>query len=328
MYELVRLVDGGIGQGELMAKVKVRRTFREELPGAAVLRDAVAGDLSAFPASRGVLDLDMDVDPGFEHLLNHDRDGFFCAIDKEETLGFAAAHVRSRQWVLSELWVLPQHQGRGAGDALLSRLLLYGQRSRANEFLALVPVESAVQGLLLRHELRPLTPVYMFELPLAVAERVAGALSRLLPGKEVTGELLNRRGQAEVDRIDSLTRHLTREQDHLFWLKDCGYQAAFIRQGERIAAFAYGGRDVVGPVSGTTQEAALAGVGWALNLALNQAIGQTRVPRLVLRIPALFTPAVDALLDSGAKIQATLMLYGRGVKCSFDRCALGKVALP
>ena len=41
-----------------MAKVKVRRTHREELPGMAVLRDAAAAGLSAYPGSGGLLDLD------------------------------------------------------------------------------------------------------------------------------------------------------------------------------------------------------------------------------------------------------------------------------
>ena len=79
-----------------MAKIKVRRTNREELPGLVVLRDAVAAELAAFPSSRGVLDLDMDVDPDLTHLITHDPDGFLTAEDKQETVGFAAGHVRSR----------------------------------------------------------------------------------------------------------------------------------------------------------------------------------------------------------------------------------------
>ncbi len=46
-----------------MAKIKVRRINREELPGAAILRDAVAANLAAFPSNRGILDLNMEIDP-------------------------------------------------------------------------------------------------------------------------------------------------------------------------------------------------------------------------------------------------------------------------
>lgn len=127
-----------------MARIKVRRINREELPGIAILRDAVAADLAAYPANRGTLDLDMEIDPDLRHLLAHDPDGFFTAMEKDETLGFAAAHVRSRQCILSELWVLPQHQGNGAGGALLDRVLAYGGRSGAREYLAMVPAEPGI----------------------------------------------------------------------------------------------------------------------------------------------------------------------------------------
>ena len=76
-----------------MAKVKVRTIHREELPGIAILRDAVAADLAAYPSSRGTLDLEMDTDPELRHLLSHDPDGFFTVYEGGETLGFAAAHV-------------------------------------------------------------------------------------------------------------------------------------------------------------------------------------------------------------------------------------------
>jgi GNAT superfamily N-acetyltransferase len=307
-----------------MAKIKVRRINREELPGAAILRDAVAADLAAFPSNRGVLDLDMDIDPNLRHLLKHDPDGFFSAYQGEETLGFAASHVRSRQWILSELWVLPQHQGHGAGDALLSRVLAYGERSGAREFLAVVPTEPAIQTTLLGHGFEPLMPVYLFSISDEAAARLASTLTRLLPGKDVTNDLLSRRGQADLDRIDRVTRNVTRDVDHGFWLKERQLRAAFVRQGERIAAYAYGGRDQVGPVAGSTQEAAVSALGWALTAAIDAGTSGD----LELRVPAHFKPAVKVLLDSGARLQATLLLCGKGLSLSFDRCIFGPLCLP
>ena len=91
-----------------MAKVKVRRASREELPGIVLLRDSIMAEMPAYPTTSGrMLDLDMNVDPILQHLITHDPDGFMTAVLRDETLGFAAAHVRSRQCVLSELWVLP-----------------------------------------------------------------------------------------------------------------------------------------------------------------------------------------------------------------------------
>jgi len=307
-----------------MAKIKVRRINREELPGAAILRDAVAADLAAFPSNRGILDLDMDIDPNLRHLLAHDPDGFFSAYQGEETLGFGAAHVRSRQCILSELWVLPQHQGHGAGDALLSRVLAYGERSGAREFLAIVPTEPSIQATLLRHGFEPVTPVYLFTMSVETAGKLASTLTRLLPGKDATNDLLNRRGQADLDRIDRVNRNITRDVDHAFWLKERQLRAAFVRQGERIAAYAYGGRNQVGPVAGSTQEAAVSALGWALSSAIDAGTSED----LELRVPAPFTSAVAVLLDSGAHLQATLLLYGKDLSLAFDRCMFGPLCLP
>lgn len=308
-----------------MAKIKVRRTNREELPGLAVLRDAVAAELAAFPSHRGMLDLDMELDPDLTHLITRDPDGFQTAEDKQETVGFAVGHVRSRQCVISEMWVLPQHRGRGAGEALMQRMLTYGERSGAREFLSLIPTEGIAQSLFLRHGFQPLAPVYQFTIPATVAPSFGHSLSRLMDGRDVTTDLLSRRGQADLDRIDKLNRNIVRDTDHQYWLKERGYQAAFVRQGERIAAYAYGGRDQIGPVCGTTREAALCALGWAVKLA-SEVAGDDDV--LTVRVPAPFSEAVGALLDAGCRFEATLMLYSRDLKLAFDRSTLGHVALP
>ena len=307
-----------------MAKIKVRRINREELPGAAILRDAVAADLAAFPHNRGTLDLDMEIDPDLRHLMNHDPDGFFTATDRDETLGFAASHVRSRQCILSDLWVLPQHQRSGAGGALLDRTLTYGERSGAREFLAIVPTEARIQALLLSRGFAPVTTVYQFTIGAGAAEDLAAVLTRLLAGKDVTTDLFNRRGQADLDRIDRVTRNITRDVDHVHWLKERRLKAAFVQQGARIAAYAYGGIDQVGPVAGSTPDAALSGLGWALDLAV--ASGATGT--LVLRVPAPFASATETLLDSGAELEATLLLYGRGLSLALDRSIFGPPSLP
>jgi GNAT superfamily N-acetyltransferase len=307
-----------------MAKVKVRTIHREELPGIAILRDAVAADLAAYPSSRGTLDLEMDTDPELRHLLAHDPDGFFSVYEGDETLGFAAAHVRARQCILSEMWVLPQHHGRGAGKALLSRILSYGERSGAREFLAVVPTEPAIQALMLGHGFKPKTTVYQFSLPVALASRLASGLTGLLPGKDATNDLLNRRGQADIDRIDRLTRNFTREADHVFWLKERQLRTALVQQGARIAAYGYGGAEQVGPIAGSTQDAALAALGWALDLA----VGAGATGDIELRVPSPFDSAVEALLDSDARLRATLLVYGKDISLSFDRSLFGTHCLP
>jgi GNAT superfamily N-acetyltransferase len=307
-----------------MAKVKVRRTHREELPGVVVLRDAVAAS-GRGAASRPVLDLDMEADPELDHLISHDPDGFLTALDRDETLGFGAAHVRARQWILSGVWVLPQHQGRGAGEALLSKALGYGMSSGAKEFLAVVPTENAIQGLLLKHGFRPVVPIYTVRIPVELGVELAGAMARLMPGREMTRELLQRHGQTDLDRIDKLTRGGVRGSDHHYWIKDRACRAAFVHQGERVAGYGYGGRNQVGPVAGTTQEAAVAALGRALGTALEGHHSDLSPPILV---PAGFGDALEVLLEGGGTIRGTSMLYGRGLSAAYDRVILGSHALP
>lgn len=307
-----------------MGKVKVRKATREELPGIVVIRDATRDSESGERSSTAVLDLDMDVDPELLHLLTHDPNGFFTAVDSGETLGFAAAHVRSRQWILSELWVLPQHHGRGAGEALLNRTLSYGNRSGAREYLALVPPHGSVQSLLLRHDFKPLMPVYHLTIDSEDALQLSQALMRLLPGQEVTSELLQRRGQADLDRLDRLGRDITREADHLFWLRKRGMRAAFVRDGSRIAAYGYGGNGVAGPFMASTPDGALAGLGWCLSLAAKKAKSST----IDLRLPAAFEAGLQAIFEGGGRIEATILLFGRGCTSSFDRLGFGPVNLP
>lgn len=301
-----------------MGKVKIRRTHREELPGVVVLRDAVTG------AGRQVLDLDMELDPDLNHLITHDPDGFMTAVDRDETLGYGVAFIRSRQWVLSQLWILPQHHEYGAGDALLSKLLNYGENSGAKEFFAVVPPQGNIQALLIGHDFKPMVPVFQIRLSAELAAGPAGAMARLFPATEVSNELLGRQGQGDIDRIDKISRNMIRESDCHYWLKERASRVAFVKQGTRIAGYGFGGPYQVGPIGGTTQDAALCALGYAMEFALEAR------PRedINVHIPATFTLAVDALLESGATIEDTSILYGRNLTSAFDRVIFGNTTLP
>jgi ribosomal protein S18 acetylase RimI-like enzyme len=307
-----------------MAKVKVRRASRDELPGFFIMRDSILAESSNLPSKPGFLDLEIEVDPTLDHLMKHDPEAFLVVEDKKETLGFGSAHVRSLQCILSDLWVLPQHRGLGAGEALLSRLMAYGERNGAREYLAMSTTGGNVQSLLLRHGLKPLTPIYHFSIDVEKAVQLGAALSRLLPGTEMSLELLNRRGQADIDRIDRLSRSIIREADHLFWIKKMGAQTAFIHQGDRVAAYAYGRAGFVGPVAANSQDAALSGIGWGIDLALAQDSSKA----IEMCIPATFASAVEAVLDGGARLNDTSILYGTKTKMTIDRWLPGSQNLP
>lgn len=188
----------------------------------------------------------------------------------------------------------------------------------------MVPPGGGIQALLLGHGFKPVIPVYKLRLSAADSAAPSGAMARLLPAKEMSRDLLSRQGQADVDRIDRISRSMVRESDHLYWLKNRSARAVFVRQGNRIAAYGYGGPFQVGPVTGSTQEAAMCALGHAMQMAVETAPGQD----IVMYVPASFTPAVTALLEHRATIDETLLVYGRQLNASFDRVVFGNPTLP
>jgi hypothetical protein len=206
----------------------------------------------------------------------------------------------------------------------MAKVLAFAERSGVRELLALVPADGAVQGLLLVHGFEAVAPVYHFRLDPESAESTARGLARLLPAEDVTRLILNQHGKVDLDRIDKLTRNISRGGDHLFWIKSRESRATFVRQGARIAAYGLGGANQVGPIAGTTQDAALAALGHALlNAFESKPNGAVEV-----RIPAPFRPAIEALMDAGARIHSTSVVYGRETALKFDRLAFGTPALP
>jgi len=303
-----------------MSRIKIRRTHREELPGLIVLRDAASGSES----DSAVLDLNMGADPELDHLITHDPDGFISAVEKDETVGFGSAHIRSRQCIISQLWVLEQHRGKGAGNALLTALLEFGKRSGAREYLGVAPMDGPIQGVLLSHGFDTFGLLYTFRISSEQAAELGLALTNLLPGMDATDELLNRQGQADIDRIEGVSRNITREIDYHFWMKRKLSRISFVRQGERIAAYGFGGPRQIGPVAGSTKEAALCALGRAMRSATEASPGK----HFDLQVPAAFRPAVDALLEFHVPIVGSAQIYGRDLDLDFDRLILGLPALP
>jgi hypothetical protein len=127
-----------------------------------------------------------------------------------------------------------------------------------------------------------------------------------------------------VDRIDRVTREISREGDHTYWLKQRGFSAALVRQGSRIAAYGYAGGDQIGPAAGSSREAGLCVLGWSLRLALDAAVPAP----LLVRVPARFESAIESMLEAGGRIQSSMLLYGIRVAAAFDRCLLGALNLP
>jgi len=257
------------------------------------------------------------------HLARHDGDGFLVASIGDEVIGFASCYVRSRLLLLPQLWVLPEHIDQPVTETLVRKALAFGERSGAQEFAALGIGHPPLMALLFRFGLRPRFPVFRLTLPREAARRVGLELARMLPGHELTREAVtSRTGMADIDRLDRLVRGVSRPMDHEYWLTSRQLRLVTIREGQRVAAYACGGAGQCGPVVASTGEAALAGLGWALQLAADS--GDERVEVL---IPAPFESGIEHLLDGGAQCRAIAQWMTRQPTGAADRFVLPSATL-
>jgi len=259
------------------------------------------------------------------HLAHYDADGFLIASHDASVLGFIPAFVRSRQLVLAQPWVLPEARDEGVTDVLLRRALAFGERSGAIEFNAHLLGAAADHAAAFRFGLRPRFPVYRLRLAAEPARQVGSELAKLLPGNELDPEELARRsGAADLERLDRLGRGVSRPMDHDYWLNGRQLRLAKVKEGQRLAAYAYGGAGQCGPVVGTTREAALAALGWALQFA-GEAAGAAWVDLLV---PAPFESALEHLLEARAACLSVATWMSRQPGPTFERVILASATLP
>lgn len=284
------------------------------------LRAALPGWEDTAPLPRNPSDLVADL----AHAARHDIDGFLAASVDDEVVGFAVTAVRSRTALISHFWLLPDLQHPNAGEQLLRRCLAFGERAGVADTAAHLLAAPGHHALFFRFGLRPRFPVYRYSIEAEHARTLGQQLKRLLPGSEVTQDVLQRRiWVSDIDRLDRVTRSFVRPMDHEFWVNQRGLRVAIVREGKRVAGYAYGGPGQCGPVAATTPDAGLAALGWALELAA----GERETP-VHLLIPAPFEAASENLLEGGATLKTLTTWASRLPVTGMDRSVLGSVTLP
>jgi len=305
----------------MAGKVKVQPVSRTGLGPLVAMAEQLRASLPGWedtaptlPRAHAESDLALDL----RHLVQHDGDGFLTASVGEEVVGFAAGYVRSRQLNLSQPWVLPEYRDHEIAEQLVRRSLAYGERGGVADYAAHVLGEPPWQALLFRFGLRPRFPVYRLGLSPEGARAIGQQLARLRPASELTDAALQRRaGSADLERLDRLARGVVRPMDHEHWLAGHRLRLAKVRDGQRIAGYAYGGEGQCGPVAGATTEGALAALGWALQFAADSGDAEIR-----LLVPATFESALEHLLDAGARCLSASLWMSRQPGGTLERFVL------
>ena len=257
--------------------MEIRATERDDVPAAnEVFREAI-GELygrHGFPAPGAPLEV---FSAQHEHLLAHDAERCFVGEDRGRVVAYTAALVRDDFWFLASLFVLPEYQGRGLGQALLERAWPADVTRRATLTDAIQPVSN---GLYARRGLIPQTPV----LHLGGEARVAGDVS-LEPATSDDG--------LDVAELDAAAYGFSRARDHAYWRRHA--EQTIWRRNGRAEAYSYrfpGG--AVGPLAGRTTEAAAE--------ALRAEIARTPDSAASVTVPGTSRALVAAALEAGLRL--------------------------
>ena len=142
-----------------------------------------------------------------EFCLAQDPSGLWVAEDGDTIVGFGFSWMSEKFWCLSQLFVRPEAQAKGIGQALLAKTLMQAERNgAANRALITFASNLVSTGLYLRNGLYPREPLYEMAAPArAVAQNLADAgydITPIAPGltlaNGLAGSIKSCWGSAEI----------------------------------------------------------------------------------------------------------------------------------
>jgi len=232
--------------------------------------------------------------------LAQDPSGLWVAEDGDTIVGFGFSWMSEKFWCLSQLFVRPEAQAKGIGQALLAKTLMQAERNgAANRALITFASNIVSTGLYLKNGLYPREPLYEMAAPAqAVAQNLADAgyaITPIAPWPDA-GEW--------ISRIDQELLGFRRDLHHQFLLGGFAARAVRIEHAGRAAGYAYiSARGHVGPLAIAPDADAKAVVTTALRCALEG--GATRVSMLV---PGRADVVMQTALAVGFRIEEPLVL--------------------
>ena len=197
-------------------------------------------------------------------------------MDGDTIVGFGFSWMIQRFWFLSQLFVRPETQAKGIGQALLAKTQMEAERNGAANRALITPAYNIVStGLYLKNGLYPREPLYRMAAPAqAVAQNLADAgydITPIAPWPEL-GEW---RAGEWIGRIDQELLGFRRDLHHQFLLGGFAAHAVRIEHARSTAGYAYisaGGH--VGPLAIAPDADAQAVVTTALRCALEGGVRQ------------------------------------------------------
>jgi len=232
--------------------------------------------------------------------LAQDPSGLWVAEDGDTIVGFGFSWMSEKFWCLSQLFVRPERQAKGIGQALLAKTLMQAERNgAANRALITFASNIASTGLYLKNGLYPREPLYEMAAPArAVAQNLADA------GYDITSIAPWPDAGEWIGRIDQELLGFRRDLHHQFLLGGFAARAVRIEHAGRAVGYAYiSARGHVGPLAIAPDADAKAVVTTALRCALEG--GARQVSMLV---PGRADVVMQTALALGFRIEEPLVL--------------------
>jgi GNAT superfamily N-acetyltransferase len=174
--------------------------------------------------------------PLFQRLcLSEGPAGLWIAEARGKVVGFAMSWMSQRFWFLAQLFVRPELQANGVGQALLSRTLEQAQTHAAsNRALVTFAYNPKSTGLYIQNGMYPREPLYFIS---ALASGVERCLGRETCEVVPVGPLAQ--SQDWIGTIDEEVLGFRRDTHHGFLLRGGAARAVQITHNGRLSGYAY-----------------------------------------------------------------------------------------
>ena len=186
-------------------------------------------------------------EPVFQRFAHgEDPTGLWVAEAEDAVIGFAFSWMRQRFWYLAQLFIRPDIQARGIGQALMSCTLEQAARNGAeNRALITLGYNMAATGLYIRNGLYPREPLYRLVAP------VVALTGRLAMDPDTVATPLGSYSgdHAWLDAMEEAVIGFRRGTQHDFLQRTPGTRALRIDARGRRAGYAYVAADGhIGPL--------------------------------------------------------------------------------
>jgi GNAT superfamily N-acetyltransferase len=232
--------------------------------------------------------------------LAEDPDGLWVAEHGDTIVGFGFSWMMEKFWFLSQLFVRPETQAKGVGQALLAKTLMQAERNGASNRALITPAYNiASTGLYLNNGLYPREPLYRMAAPAqTVAQNLTHADYDVTPISPWPAPC------EWMADIDEAVLGLRRDLHHRFLLGGGAARGVRIERADGPASYAYiSAEGYLGPLAIAPDAEAKAVVMTALRCALEGGPSQVSII-----VPGRAEAVMQAVLGLGFRIEDPYVL--------------------